>query len=295
MQGISFLKICLSCNSPIEADTWKCSKCQSEPVSQDGFIKFAPDIDDGFEARFFEFLAAHEDGHFWFETRNDILVWAFQKFFSSPQNFFEIGCGTGFVLNRFQHTFPNLHLTGSDLFVEGVRVASKRVPSADLFQMDARNIPFQEEFDVIGAFDVLEHIKEDEEALKKMFNATKVGGGIMLTVPQHQFLWSHVDEYGHHERRYSRSELVTKVKNAGFEVSYVNSFMTLTLPLMFLARLKSQKVEDYDASSEVVLNPIINGTLRQLLKLERLFLRTRFPMLLGGSLLLIAKRPEKKG
>ena len=64
--------------------------------------------------------------------------------------------------------------------------------------MDARRIPFEDEFDVIGAFDVLEHIKEDEQVLVQMHRAVKSGGGIMLTVPQHMFLWSEQDVQAHH-------------------------------------------------------------------------------------------------
>jgi SAM-dependent methyltransferase len=59
---------------------------------------------------------------------------------------------------------------------------------AVLFQMDARKIPFESEFDVIGAFDVLEHIEEDEKALAQIFHAVLPGGGLILTVPQHRFL-----------------------------------------------------------------------------------------------------------
>jgi 2-polyprenyl-3-methyl-5-hydroxy-6-metoxy-1,4-benzoquinol methylase len=42
--------------------------------------------------------------------------------------------------------------------------------------MDARNIPFAEEFDIIGAFDVLEHIEQDTDVLAKMYQATQNGG-----------------------------------------------------------------------------------------------------------------------
>ena len=64
-----------------------------------------------------------------------------------------------------------------------------------LIQMDARSIPYTDEFDVVGAFDVLEHVEQDAEALSAMYRACRTGGGILITVPQHKFLWSAVDEY----------------------------------------------------------------------------------------------------
>ena len=51
------------------------------------------------------------------------------------------------------------------------------MPEARFFQMDARNIPFENEFDVIGVFDVLEHIEEDEIVFSQIFRAVKSGGG----------------------------------------------------------------------------------------------------------------------
>jgi len=76
--------------------------------------------------------------------------------------------------------------------------------------MDVRRIPFREEFDVIGAFDVLEHVKEDEEVLLQMYQATRKRGGILVTVPHHPFLWSPVDDYARHVRRYKTLELKDK-------------------------------------------------------------------------------------
>ena len=50
--------------------------------------------------------------------------------------------------------------------------------------MDARCIPYEEEFDVVGAFDVLEHIPEDDVVLAQMYRAAKPGSGLLLTVPR---------------------------------------------------------------------------------------------------------------
>ncbi len=77
-----------------------------------------------------------------------------------------------------------------------------------MLQFDACAIPYKAEFDVIGAFDVIEHIEEDTAALTQMYQALKPGGGLLITVPQHRFLWSAVDEMSYHKRRYHRNELI---------------------------------------------------------------------------------------
>ena len=104
------------------------------------------------------------------------------------------------------------------------------MPDAELLEVDARRLPFEAEFDVVGAFDVLEHIEEDERALIEMHAALRPGGGLVVTVPQHPALWSAVDEYSRHVRRYRRSELLTKLRDSGFEVIHWTSFVSLLLP-----------------------------------------------------------------
>jgi len=85
--------------------------------------------------------------------------------FSRRDNFFEIGCGTDFVLVGIGKALRRLTLGGGEVSSVGLRLAADRVPGVDLFQMDARQIPFENQFDVIGAFDVLEHMGDDELVL----------------------------------------------------------------------------------------------------------------------------------
>lgn len=77
------------------------------------------------------------------------------------------------MLSGIAETHPIMSLTGSEVFLEGLSYALPRVLAAKFIQMDARNIPFVEEFDAIGAFDVLEHIEEDEAVLSQLHRALK--------------------------------------------------------------------------------------------------------------------------
>ncbi len=287
------MKKCNHCHQTFKHDNWHCPHCKHTPQIIDDVAILAPNLQSGFESQYFEPLYQHEDSHFWFESRNHIIIWALKKYFKQMTSFLEVGCGTGFVLRNVHYHWEQLNVVGSEIFLEGLSIAKQRLPEAQFIQMDAQSIPYHEEFDVIGSFDVLEHIADDRTVLNQMYQAVKPGGGLLLSVPQHPQLWSVVDEYGHHQRRYTRAELIEKVSAAGFTVEHVTSFMTLTLPLLYLSRrsTRNQTVEDYNVSQELKLPRLVNWGLRNLLRIEALMIRIGIKLPAGGSLLLVAKRP----
>ncbi|HET9375365.1 MAG TPA: class I SAM-dependent methyltransferase, partial [Chthoniobacterales bacterium] len=226
-----------------------------------------------------------------FRSRNLLITWALRRYFAQASRFLEIGCGTGFVLSAIHREFPALDLSGSEIFAKGLAFAKQRLPGVDLFQMDACQIPFDSEFDVIGAFDVLEHIEDDETALGQMFQASRPGGGVIVTVPQHRFLWSRVDDYSCHKRRYGRKELTDKLARAGFTILRVTSFASFILPLMMFSRLKSKRSKaHFDPLAEYRIPRQLNRVLETVMALERSLIRGGVSFPAGGSLLAIAKR-----
>ncbi len=152
-------------------------------------------------------------------------------------------------------------------------------------------MPFENEFDVVGAFDVLEHIAEDEVVLDEMFRAVRPGGGVILAVPQHPALWSQPDVYAHHERRYRRAELDSKVSRAGFEVVRSTSFVTVLLPLMAATRIRDRGRDDYDPTAELKVGAVTNALLGAALAFERSLIRVGLNLPVGGSRLVVARRP----
>ena len=287
------MKRCLACEARFQSDDWICPRCRFRPTLRDEIFQFAekpPDAQAGFKPEYFARLAAIEQGHFWFRARNELIQWALCNYFPSAGSFFEIGCGTGFVLTGIRQNFPRMRLVGSEIFVDGLVFAKARLPEVELYQMDARRIPFEHEFDVVGAFDVLEHLIEDENALAQMFNATKPGGGLLITVPQHAFLWSATDEHAMHQRRYNRTELRRKVESAGFRIERITSFNSLLLPLMICSRQRNRD-QDPNPWREFEISRALNKTLESILKLEQLLIEKGVSFPVGGSLLLIGRRP----
>ena len=289
------MRICSSCGKSFNHASWQCPSCLHEPKRLNGHLAFAPDLaeeSEGFHASYFETLSRLEPNSFWFRSRNRLICWALRHYFPRARSLFEIGCGTGFVLTGIRQELPQLALAGSEVFSAGLGFAAERLPGVDLFQMDAQSIPFKGEFDVIGAFDVLEHIANDQLVLSQMYQALRDGGGILLTVPQHDFLWSEIDEYSKHARRYSAKELIAKVEQAGFMTVRVTSFVSLLLPLMLASRLMTRfSKKELDPTAEFQLSSMANFLLERIMDMERTIIKLGISLPAGGSLLLIAKKP----
>jgi SAM-dependent methyltransferase len=288
------MKRCLACDHCFESETWDCPRCGHRPALRDGvlcFIEDPPVSGNGFKPEYFAKLARFEEDNFWFRARNRLIQWALGNYFPDARSFFEVGCGTGFVIKGVRESLPRMRLAGSEIFGDGLVFARARLPGVDLYQMDAREIPFEREFDVIGAFDVLEHIAEDDAVLSQMFRAARPGGGLLVTVPQHRFLWSAIDEHSMHRRRYSRAQLRTKVEQAGFRIERITSFISLLLPFMICSRMKRNSSREFHLWKEFEISRPLNAVLGTILAAERAMIEKGLSFPAGGSLLLIAKRP----
>ena len=293
------MKRCLMCNAiykePLQPDQEICPNCANQVAYTQGLQVYAPgntDASEGFKAEYFDELARVEERNFWFRARNRIITWAFAKYAFPVGNVLEIGCGNGYVLRGLKHAFPDAELSGSEIFLNGLHFAAKRMPDVTLMQMDARDIPFADHFDAIGAFDVLEHIAEDEDVLEQIHAALKPGGMLILSVPQHMWLWSAMDDYACHFRRYTAAELKSKFESAGFTVVRSTSFVSFLLPAMLASRLVKKDVakDDLDASAELRINPLLNTLFYWIMRLEALLIRFGLNFPAGGSRLIVAQK-----
>jgi SAM-dependent methyltransferase len=249
-----------------------------------------------YSAAFYDQLYTHEAGNFWFRGRNRVILWALARFVGAGSaRYLEIGCGTGFVLSAVERAFPAWAVTGSEVLEEGLAFARTRVARADLRALDALALPYTAAFDVVGAYDVIEHIVDDEAVLAEVHRAIAPGGWLALTVPQHPFMWSEADAYAGHVRRYTRDELTGKLARAGFEVRLATGFVSLLFPLMAARRLGRKTPATYDPEAEFRLPRWLNGAFSVVMAVEHAMLRAgmRFPF--GGSLLVVARRPGEQG
>ena len=286
---------CPSCSQKINNIEDSCTECGFLPIQINGFLAWMPELaneNDGFQKQSFETLIRVEQGSFWFRSRNSIIMWALSKYFPNFKSILEVGCGTGFVLSAITQAFPKAHISGSEIFIDGLSLAAKRLPNVQLFQMDARNLPYENEFEVVGAFDVIEHIFEDELVLKNFYRTIEPGGGCLITVPQHKWLWSPADEAACHKRRYSAKELHAKMEAAGFRIIRSTSFVTILLPLMLASRLGSRRSRHHSPGKEMVLNSNLDRLLELIMRIELILIKLGINLPIGGSRLIVAKKPH---
>jgi SAM-dependent methyltransferase len=275
---------------------WHCPACGHGVAEHAGIPMLAPGLADtvsGFDPASFAALAGVEATHFWFVARNELIVGLANRFFPSAKHYLEIGCGNGAVLGVLAASRQWERVVGSDLHPTGLNRARARLPAdVELVQMDARAIPAINAFDLTGAFDVVEHVADDEAILRGLRAATITGGGTIIAAPQHPSLWSRADEIAHHQRRYRRGELEAKLKRSGFDILFSSSFTAVLLPLMAANRLTAHATsDDADAAikREFALSPRVNGVLTGILRAEVLLTLAGLRWPLGGSRVVVAR------
>lgn len=244
----------------------------------------------GYDPVLFDRLARLEDRSFWFRARNRLIVDLVRERSAPGNRFLELGCGTGYVLQAVVRQC-GLRGTGIELYSDGLRHARSRVPEADLVELDATDTQYRDEFDLAGAFDVLEHVEDDLALLRVLQRAVRPGGWVLLTVPQHPWLWSAADVNAGHIRRYRRAELLDLVRRAELTPVQVTSFVTALLPAMAVSRLRNRRPRpSFDPLAGLVVPAPVSQLFEFLLDGERALIRRGMPLPAGGSLVVVARR-----
>jgi hypothetical protein len=133
--------------------------------------------------------------------------------------------------------------------------------------------------------------------MASVHRALRPGGLFIVTVPQHAWLWSAADEQAHHQRRYSRADLRTKLERHGFKVRYCTSFVFALLPLMYLSRRRKPAAAAAAGGAvdceELSLPPALDGLMELGMRLDELLIAAGVSLPAGGSLLVVAQRVER--
>jgi SAM-dependent methyltransferase len=249
--------------------------------------------------RYAELFAA-EDRHFWFRARNRAilaLVASITADFPAGYRALEVGCGTGNTLRTLVQACPGGLVVGMDLFSEGLHHARMRT-AFPLVQADMQAAPFRARFQLIGLFDVLEHLPDDERALADLHGLLRPGGALVMTVPAHPSLWSYHDDAAGHRRRYRSDALRAKLGAAGYEVEYLSEYMMSMLPLIWLRRLptllrrralspecvRSLRARELDTPG------LVNALLSAVLGQEARAIARRWHLPVGSSIIAVARR-----
>ena len=287
------VKRCLRCEGSFDLRGWTCPHCGWQPVEGE-FRSFGASLraDDYPVDAYDKWLPFEEANNFWFIPRSRMISAALGRYFPAASSFLEVGCGAGSILARLSKDHPTTVLSGCELDPAALRIARERVGGAELFCASAESIPFQDEFDAAGAFDVLEHIEDDGVALAGIVQSVRPGGGVLISVPQHRWLWSAEDEYAGHKRRYRRRDLRDLLAKTGLESVRMTSYVFAPLPAMAITRMASRNRDNFDQLEEGSKPPPGAAFLRSLLNAEVAAIDAGVSFPAGGSLFAVARKPR---
>jgi len=211
-----------------------------------------------------------EKDHWWFVGRREILSNVISNMkLKKNSKILEIGCGTGGNLCMLS-AFGDL--TAVDMSSDAVAMAQrKNIINTDFYIGSLPNaMPnFNDKFDLICMFDVLEHIEMHKEAITIIETYLKDDGQIILTVPAYQWLYGKHDEHLHHKRRYCKSELLNLVLGAGYQVKKITYFNTLLFPMAFVVRIYEKYIQKHGERKELkLMNKRVNGLLKKIFEIE---------------------------
>jgi len=243
---------------------------------------------EAFEKKYHE----NEKDHFWFKARRQYIL---QLLKSTPKNIsiLDIGCASGILLNEL----VELGFGANNLY--GIDISNKAIENCkanglkNCFVMDAQHIVLNKKFDIIIASDCLEHIENDEGALKNWHSLLYPDGYLYVFAPAFRLLWSDHDDVNMHFRRYTKGELKEKLENNHFEITksgYWN--FSLFFPILFvrlLSRLNLFKKQN--TTGNLSKSTLFNNVLFKLINFENKLLKyVSFPF--GVSTYCVAQKRE---
>ncbi len=232
-----------------------------------------------------------EEKNWWFISRRSLITQLIKKNgIHKSDKILEVGCAGG-PLIKILAAEGYSNITGIDLSENAIELCKKR-GIENAMVMDAAKTLFKDnEFDLLIASDILEHIEDDHSALAEWKRILKPNGILIVFVPAFSFLWSNHDVINHHFRRYSKGMLKGDIEKANLTINTLSFWnFSLFLPVCLLRLIQNKQKNTVVTNDHLYeLNPFINKMLIYLLKVENFLLRfIRFPF--GVSVFAVCKK-----
>jgi SAM-dependent methyltransferase len=232
--------------------------------------------------------------HFWYKARREMIDGLLGNVFMKHQTdrlIVEIGCGTGYQLPIVKKWG---RAKGLDINASAVAIALKNGFDAEIKDLEKDDIAVDCP-EAVCLFDVLEHIKNDDAAIKKIYAILKNRGFLFMTVPAYAFMFSGHDRAMAHFRRYDKKKLINELEAVGFKIIRSGYWNSLLFPAILSMRLFKNFLSFFlkknTYQSEAVNLPLsVNYFLYLILHFENFLIGKGFRFLWGLSIFIVAKK-----
>ena len=219
-------------------------------------------MDRAYYLKYFDF----ETNHWWFRARARILEAYIRRIVPSQSqpSILNVGAATGGSLAWLS---PLGKLTSLEFDADSVAFIRSRF-NQPLTQGSILALPFGDgQFDVVCAFDVIEHVEDDALAVSELNRVCRPGGSVLVTVPAHMHLWTVHDEVNHHFRRYELVQLQKLWNGLPGQIEFASFFNSrFYLPITAIRRVskfaarfrkRGESKSDFETFSPGRLNELL--------------------------------------
>ena len=190
--------------------------------------------------------------YWWFAARARLLEAALAPYVGRPARLLDVGSADG--PSAAWLAGSPVHVT-VDLDVRGLRPGRSVVGALP-------NLPFADAaFDVVAAFDVIEHCASEADAVADLARVLAPGGRLLVSVPAYQWAWSAHDVRAGHHRRYTRPRIVAAVERAGLRVERATYAFAAVFPFFAADRVLRRRPRTHRLPS---VPPVLDRLLRSL-------------------------------
>ncbi len=226
--------------------------------------------------------------YWWYQARAELLETALSRYAAGARLALDLGSADGpsaAWLREVVERTVALDIDPRGLGGDGVCGSAMALPFADAT------------FDVVTAFDVIEHCAPEDEALSEVARVLVPGGRFLMAVPAYQWAWTDFDAANGHHRRYTKARAVGAVERAGFGVDRATYGFASVFPMFAAERLARRVLRSRrtHAPADIVKVPAVarpvHHVLMALCGLDRQVLRSR-DLPFGSSVFLAATKRD---
>ncbi len=220
----------------------------------------------------FDWYAIANEKHFWFKSRIDAFLRFAPRYvnLSEPLNVMEIGCGNGLVRKQLENKSEWI-IDGSDINENALKLNEGLRGNTYLYNIHEHYSQFENAYDAVILFDVLEHIPDTREFLQSVLFHLKPGGILFINVPALNQYKSDYDEVVGHIRRYDKKMMEQEFEGLNATVLGHRYWALSLLPALIMRKRvvrNKGNIKDVVEKGLQPPNALINRLFYTLLKAE---------------------------